>query len=92
MLTGSTAFCVTLNCLTLTSVSSVYSSPRSALTPVGPNRLTLLPNQQQPSFAPRHDHQGGGHASEPELRERPGSSRYAQYYTFITLVLPWTII
>lgn len=66
-------------------------------TPLGPNRLTLPPNQQQPHFGQGQGHDDpqvqrtrGGYASEPDGRDRPGSSRYAQYGILVSLVLGLT--
>ncbi|KZV72876.1 hypothetical protein PENSPDRAFT_733210, partial [Peniophora sp. CONT] len=55
-----------------------YSSPRSAATPVGPNRLTLPPGQPQPVFSTRASHQGA-HA---QAHDRPGSSLFRQQYAY----------
>ncbi|KZT68125.1 hypothetical protein DAEQUDRAFT_340492 [Daedalea quercina L-15889] len=55
------------------------SSPRSVFTPLGPDRLTLPPDRQQPNFAPLEQ----AH-NQPVIlrRERPGSSRFAQQYAY----------
>ncbi|KAI0044835.1 hypothetical protein FA95DRAFT_1522378 [Auriscalpium vulgare] len=58
-----------------------YSSPRSAMTPLGPTRLTLPASHQQPVFGA----QGGGSDGLdgfPTQSERPGSSRFMQQYTY----------
>ncbi|KZT11348.1 uncharacterized protein LAESUDRAFT_734218 [Laetiporus sulphureus 93-53] len=61
------------------------SSPRSIVTPVGPDRLTLPPDHQQPTFTSRR----ASHSDDPsqafqdqsgrQQRDRPGSRRFAQY-------------
>ena len=48
------------------------SSPRSIMTPIGPDRLTLPPDHQQPMFALNTQ------AATTPHRDRPGSSRFAQ--------------
>jgi len=55
------------------------SSPRSAVTPIGPDRLTLPPDRQQPSFAPVT--QAPDQSTTPQ-RNRPGSSRFVQQYGY----------
>ncbi|EPT06033.1 hypothetical protein FOMPIDRAFT_1026888 [Fomitopsis schrenkii] len=55
------------------------SSPRSVLTPMGPDRLTLPPDHQQPTFAPHA--QVADQRTTPH-RDRPGSSRFAQQYAY----------
>lgn len=59
------------------------SSPRSVLTPVAPNRLTLPPSHQQPSFTPRAQNSDDGSGmSEYPPANRPGSSRFIEYGLF----------
>ncbi|KAI0064564.1 hypothetical protein BV25DRAFT_1800391 [Artomyces pyxidatus] len=59
--------------------SRSYSSPRSAATPLGPNRLTLPADHQPPVFAQRSSHAGSnGPEGSNAPRERPGSSRFVQ--------------
>ncbi|KAF9818931.1 hypothetical protein IEO21_02469 [Rhodonia placenta] len=70
------------------------SSPRTVMTPVGPSRLTLPPDHQQPAF-PSH---GGSHSDDilqeqsfrshaqdalPPDTNRPGSRRFAQQYAYM---------
>ncbi|KAI0082654.1 hypothetical protein K474DRAFT_1585303 [Panus rudis PR-1116 ss-1] len=64
-----------------------YSSPRSITTPIGPDRLTLPPTHQQPSFPVRQQHHsddGPYHRvlqsshGETVAIDRPGSSRFMQ--------------
>ncbi|CCM02096.1 uncharacterized protein FIBRA_04173 [Fibroporia radiculosa] len=73
------------------------SSPRTVVTPIGPNRLTLPPDHQQPTFASNHaSHRHGDDYAPmrtirekvdiengPPQRDRPGSSRFAQEYAYI---------
>ncbi|KAH9842764.1 uncharacterized protein C8Q71DRAFT_219512 [Rhodofomes roseus] len=64
------------------SGAQTNSSPRSIVTPIGPDRLTLPPDRQQPTFAP------AAHVPDQVLtphRDRPGSSRFAQYASFVIL-------
>ncbi|KAG1756606.1 uncharacterized protein EDB91DRAFT_1093561 [Suillus paluster] len=54
------------------------SSPRSIVTPVGPNRITL-PLGEQPNFT-RQDHERI--SSQTRQPERPGTSRFAEQYAY----------
>ncbi|EMD38551.1 hypothetical protein CERSUDRAFT_105138 [Gelatoporia subvermispora B] len=65
------------------------SSPRSIVTPVGPNRLTLPPEHQQPVFNNQSPLHAGATIREPNgsggdgrTPDRPGSSRFAQQYAY----------
>ncbi|KAI0727230.1 hypothetical protein C8Q72DRAFT_841583 [Fomitopsis betulina] len=62
-----------------TSGAHTNSSPRSVMTPMGPDRLTLPPDHQQPNFAPHT--QIADHRATPN-RDRPGSSRFVQQYAY----------
>ena len=65
--------------------SHTNSSPRSVPDPIGPNRLTLPPTHQQPTFISREHHSDDA----PQLLRtkvvhsancaRPGSRRFAEY-------------
>lgn len=55
------------------------SSPRSVMTPVGPDRLTLPPSHQQPSFSHKGRHSDEAQGAE-EYSHRPGSRRIALEY------------
>ncbi|THH13930.1 hypothetical protein EW146_g6332 [Bondarzewia mesenterica] len=63
-----------------------FSSPRSVPTPLGPNRLTLPPNHQQPIFSQQRlnpeENSGMGHGV-AQQRDRPGSSRFVQQYAYV---------
>ncbi|GBE82250.1 hypothetical protein SCP_0406340 [Sparassis crispa] len=80
------------------SGSRTNSSPRSIITPVGPNRLTLGPDRQQPSFSqqshPSHedDEFARPRAFQSSSRnanaysqetDRPGSSRFIRQYAYV---------
>ncbi|KAG2158297.1 uncharacterized protein EDB93DRAFT_1120735 [Suillus bovinus] len=54
------------------------SSPRSIVTPIGPNRITL-PLGEQPNFT-RQDH--GRNPSQSHQLERPGTSRFVEQYAY----------
>ncbi|PCH38188.1 hypothetical protein WOLCODRAFT_161368 [Wolfiporia cocos MD-104 SS10] len=67
------------------------SSPRTVITPLGPNRLTLPPDHQQPSFssdrASHSDDVSGfhdeGEGRYPRPSERPGSRRFTEQYAYM---------
>lgn len=68
------------------------SSPRSTVTPFGPDRLTLPPDRQQPSFSTRHPLSDSAQANifaQEDNHEynasgnRPGSSRFVQYVFYL---------
>lgn len=52
------------------------------MTPMGPDRLTLPPDHQQPNFAPHT--QIADHRATPN-RDRPGSSRFVQCASLISI-------
>lgn len=53
------------------------------MTPVGPNRLTLPPSHQQPSFAPKgRPSDGMQNGEEYPQPHPPGSRRLALEYVF----------
>ncbi|KAH9951237.1 hypothetical protein B0H21DRAFT_271215 [Amylocystis lapponica] len=77
------------------SGSRTNSSPRSIVTPVGPDRLTLPADRQQPNLSSRHVHpprsdgtrqfqalQDGDPAEHFQQENRPGSSRFAEQYAY----------
>jgi len=55
-----------------------FSSPHSSSGFLGPNRLTLPPDQNQPTFSNR----AAPHHSAQMQTERPGSSLFAQQYAY----------
>ncbi|KAJ7449937.1 hypothetical protein FB451DRAFT_1287045 [Mycena latifolia] len=65
------------------------SSSRSTVTPLGPNRLTLPPGQQPPSLSSdRAEQEQGSHSlsrppAKPASTQRPGSSRFAEQYSYM---------
>lgn len=65
--------------LILNSVGT-NSSPRSIVTPLGPNRLTIPPGQNAPNFLRQQDENGAHTINEfQEQTQRPGSSRFAEF-------------
>ncbi|KZP12592.1 hypothetical protein FIBSPDRAFT_936841 [Athelia psychrophila] len=56
------------------------SSPRSIVTPLGPSRLTLPPNQDNPLFARSSTSQKV--EAQLQQQQRPGSSRFVQQYAY----------
>ncbi|KAJ7581218.1 hypothetical protein C8J56DRAFT_259929 [Mycena floridula] len=61
------------------------SSPRSAATPVGPDRLTLPPGQLPPQLAARQSpesHRPVAQNDDRVQQERPGSSRFTQKFAY----------
>ncbi|KAJ6597020.1 hypothetical protein DFH09DRAFT_109147 [Mycena vulgaris] len=65
------------------------SSSRSTVTPLGPNRLTLPPGQQPPSLSSNRAEQEERSHSHPHPpakaapTQRPGSSRFAEQYSYM---------
>ncbi|KAI0273334.1 hypothetical protein BC834DRAFT_816923 [Gloeopeniophorella convolvens] len=72
------------------------SSPRSAMTPLGPNRLTLPVNHQPPTFGQRSSNTTIAASNDSLQRERPASSRLqcvldaVTRATLITIIAPCT--
>ncbi|KAJ7109504.1 hypothetical protein C8R44DRAFT_679714 [Mycena epipterygia] len=74
------------------------SSSRSTVTPLGPNRLTLPPGQQPPSFSSNRVEQqdpaakAHSHSRPPpnagSNHQRPGSSRFAEQYSYMPPATP----
>ncbi|OCH95560.1 hypothetical protein OBBRIDRAFT_745276, partial [Obba rivulosa] len=66
-----------------------HSSPRSIATPIGPNRLTLPPEHQRPTFpnqSPLHAEETSRdtyrNVGDDRAPDRPGSSRFAEQFAY----------
>ncbi|KIM87238.1 hypothetical protein PILCRDRAFT_305306 [Piloderma croceum F 1598] len=62
------------------------SSPRSIVTPLGPNRLTIPPGQDAPNFSqqqgPDDSHNAANTNNFQAQMQRPGSSRFVEQYAY----------
>ena len=68
---------VYLHCLERHNVgANPNSSPGSVVAPIGPDRLTIPPNQQRRGFSTRQHHSDD--IPRPNTANRPGSRRFAE--------------
>lgn len=85
---ASQVVCKNLVCEPLPHCRNAHSSPRSVVAPIGPDRLTLPPSHQQPSFSTGQHHSDDTAQAQVDRqsfeagyipsRERPGSRRFTE--------------